>query len=317
MMNIKINKPKFWDKKDLNHFSFLLLPVSLLVEIFNRCKRSIIHPKKFNIFTICVGNLYLGGTGKTPLSIKLSNILKNKKIKNTIIKKYYKDQLDEIRLIKNKTNSLICESSRVDALLKSIKKKNKVAISDDGFQDQSFKKNLSIICFNANQLVGNAQILPAGPLRESLYAIKHSDIVMINGGKNKLFEKKLKNIKKNIEIFYSLFVPRNYIKFKKFKFLAFAGIGNPVNFFNLLKKYNIKVEKKIFFPDHYIITEKEIKQIKDTARKNKLKIITTEKDFLRLKNNQRKNIFELETEYKIMNEKKFTQKILRKIHENY
>ena len=88
---MKINRPLFWDQKNL--ISFLLYPLSLITFLINIIKK-ITTKRSFKVKSICVGNLYVGGTGKTPLSIKINNILK-KKYKTVFIKKKYFDQLDE------------------------------------------------------------------------------------------------------------------------------------------------------------------------------------------------------------------------------
>ena len=74
-------------------------------------------------------------------------------------------------------------------------------ILDDGLQDYRINKNLNIVCFNQNQLVGNGLILPSGPLRESLSSLKDVEVVIINGTKNKDFEDKILNINKNLKVF--------------------------------------------------------------------------------------------------------------------
>ena len=76
---------------------------------------------------------------------------------------------------------------------------------DDGFQDYSIKKDLSILCFNSNQLIGNGKTLPAGPLREKIDAVKKAQIVIINGSKNEIFEKKIFGISKNKNFLFTVF----------------------------------------------------------------------------------------------------------------
>ena len=99
-----------------------------------------------------------------------------------------------------------------------------------------------------------------------------------------MFEKKILNINKNLHIVYSNYSPKNLNKFRNRKLLAFAGIGNPKNFFKLLEENNLMVEKKIVFPDHYQFTIEEFQNIILEAKKKKLKIIMTEKDFFKTKN---------------------------------
>ena len=101
-----------------------------------------------------------------------------------IVKKFYKDHVDEHNLIKEKFNDLILDKNRVLAIKKAQKLGYDIIILDDGFQDRKIKKDLSIICFNQNQLIGNGFVLPAGPLRESLGALKDANVVLINGKKD-------------------------------------------------------------------------------------------------------------------------------------
>ena len=258
-----------------------------------------------------MGNIYVGGTGKTPVSIMIANILKTNNKKPAIIKKYYKDHEDEHKLINNITNSLILNKNRVAAVQKAERENFDVGILDDGFQDHTIKKTLNIICFNNRQLIGNGLVFPAGPLRERLSSLKRAQIVIINGEKNKIFEEKILNISKNIKIFYSEYLPINIEQFKNKKLFAFAGIGNPNNFFELLSKYKLNVQKKISFPDHYEIKKKEIDQITEEAVNNNLDLITTEKDFYRVKDYGFKNLKYLKIDLKIEEKNKFITEVLK------
>jgi tetraacyldisaccharide 4'-kinase len=252
---MKLKKPLFWSKNN-NLFSFLLFPFSLLIQLLYFFKNIFLKTKKISIPVICVGNIYLGGTGKTPLSIELVRILKKFNMAPVLIKKFYKDQFDEIDLINSKNIEIIKNSSRYIALKEAEERGFKSVVLDDGFQDHSIYKDLSILCFNEKQLIGNGFTIPAGPLREPLSALKRSKIILINGKKNEDFENKIKSINNEINIFYSKYIAQNSNKFLNKNILAFAGIGNPENFFDLLKENNINVEKKISFPDHYNYSKK-------------------------------------------------------------
>ena len=230
-----------------------------------------------------MGNIYLGGTGKTPLSIFLAKELTLRKKYPAIIKKYYKNQTDEHDFIKDKFNSLFLNKNRITAIKSALKKDHNLIILDDGFQDFSIKKNLSILCFNSEQLLGNEMISPCGPLREKFDSINKAQIIVINGRKNIDFENKIKTVSKNIKIFYSSYNPTNIEEFKNKKILAFAGIGNPNNFFKLLREYNINLKKQIEYPDHYEFNRSELQKIVDISKKDNLQIITTEKDYFRIK----------------------------------
>ena len=143
-MNLK--KPKFWDYKKPNIYSFLLWPISILIKGINFLKKK---SKKINlkIKTICVGNIYLGGTGKTSLSIKINSILNKKNIKSCFIKKDYVNQLDEQRLLQSR-GKLFLYKKRYQALKNAIKDNYQIAIFDDGLQDYSINYDICFICFN-------------------------------------------------------------------------------------------------------------------------------------------------------------------------
>ena len=306
---MKFKKPQFW--KDINPISLFLLPFSLITILFNYLKSFIIREYKFNIPIICVGNIFLGGTGKTPLCIYIYNMLKKKKFKPAIIRKYYTSHLDEISFTKNKVKQFFSDKSRSLSILKAQQKKNNVIIMDDGLQDVSIKKKINIICFNSMELAGNEFLLPAGPLREKLKNINNYQIVVINGKKNIAFEKKLKSMSNNIRIYRSNYEIKNIQKYKSKKILAFAGIGNPESFFNLLQNYGLDVKDKISFPDHYHYTKDEIESIILRAKKNKLQLITTEKDYYRIRYLGFKKINYVSINLKINKNFSFEQDLLR------
>ena len=305
---MKIFKPKFWAKKN-SLIGFFLLPLSIFFQILIFVKNKLSVKKNVSIPVICVGNIYIGGTGKTPLSIEIAKILQNLNKKVAIIKKPYKEHYDEFGLIESNQVVLIKNASRYAAASHAVKDQYDCVILDDGFQDLTINKNLNIICFNDNQLIGNGMTLPSGPLRESLSSLKRCQVVVINGKTNLNFEKKIKNISSDINIYYSSYLPTNIEKFKDKNLLAFAGIGNPENFFNLLKKNNLRISKKISFPDHYSYTLKELNKLINFSLKYNLKLVTTEKDFFRIKHFKLPQIEYLKIGLKIHNRDNFKKEI--------
>ena len=137
-------------------------PISLFIQFLQSFKG---NKKKFKIKTICVGNIYIGGTGKTSLCIKIDKILKNKNIKTCFIKKFYSNQIDEQKILE-KNGKLIISSDRIKALEKAESQNIEVAILDDGLQDRSINYDIEIVCFNNINWIGNGMTLPSGPLRE-------------------------------------------------------------------------------------------------------------------------------------------------------
>ena len=298
---MKISKPIFWNNKNL--ISLFLIPFSMITSIINFFK-NFSSKKKFKIKTICVGNIYLGGTGKTSLTMEINNILK-KSFKTIFIKKKYIDQLDEIELLKTYGNVFSDNDRKISLIKAENTKKFNLAILDDGLQDKTIKYDISIACFNSSYGIGNGLLIPAGPLRENLSMLRNYSAIFLNGEKK---NKRLFSILKefNNHIFYSNYISTNIRKFnRKNKYLYFCGIGNPEEFEYTLKKYKFNIVKKFIFPDHHNFKDKEIDEIKKIAFENKLKIVTTEKDYKRLNTKNKKNIDYLKIKLKIKNLNKF------------
>ena len=158
-------------------------------------------------------------------------------------------------------------------------------------------------------------MLPAGPLREDLNVVKNYDLVFLNGEKkNKKLLSKLKSINKNLKIFEGKYKPLNLKKLNiRKKYLMFCGIGNPHEFEQTLIKYNFKIKKKIFYPDHYKLSNVDLKQLKDKAKKENLTLVTTEKDYFRLNKIQRKNVKFLKIELEIKDKKNLKKILMSKL----
>ena len=292
-MNLK--KPEFWLNKNI--ISLVLLPLTIVTFLINLFKK-FSYKRKFKIKSICIGNIYVGGTGKTTLAILVNQILK-KRFKTVFIKKKYNNQKDEIKLLE-KNGSVISKKSRLLSLKLAEKQNYEVALLDDGLQQKNINYSLKIVCFNSSEFIGNGYLLPAGPLRENITELKNYDCVFLNGEtKSSKIKKKIKSINKNIEIFQGIYDPQNLKSFNRNKnFLMFCGIGNPNEFENTLLKYKFKLKKKFIFADHHKFSNEEIISLKKIAQKNKLEIITTEKDYLRLNLNQKKKYKIFENKFK-------------------
>ena len=305
---MKILKPKFWSEK-ISLFSIILFPFSAILIFYIFLKKKFLKVKRFEIPIICVGNIYLGGTGKTPTSILLATELSKLGKNPVILRKYYKNHNDEYSLIKKKFKNLILSRNRADGIREAEISNFDSIILDDGLQDYGIKKNLNIVCFNNNQLIGNGMVLPAGPLRENLAALKNTQIVIINGGKNDKFEEKILGINNKLEVFYSYYKPLNIKQFTNKKILAVAGIGNPENYFKLLNEYHLDIQKKLVFPDHYEFSKQEIYNIIKQAEEENLKILMTEKDYYKVKKYNYKNINYLQVSLEIHNQKKLIDRL--------
>ena len=281
---MKFKKPKFWDLEKQNLAAYLLFPFTIFLRLNNFFLDLNQKKKNHNIKTICVGNIYVGGTGKTPATIRLFNIFKKLNYNVCTGKKHYKEHLDEQIILNNQTN-LICKKSRVEILEEASKSKFELILFDDGLQDKDLNYDLKIVCFDASNWIGNGQLIPAGPLREKLNSLKKYDIVFLKNHNSKTNEIKEIIKKQNplIKIFQMSLNPENMQNFDlRQKYLIFSGIGDPKNFKKILLDNNFKVIKEIIFPDHYDYQKDDIDKIRSEAEKLNASIVTTEKDFVKI-----------------------------------
>ena len=304
---MKLKKPKFWDYQKPNFLSYILLPLTFPILLNNfllNLKKDIkenTKPKK-----ICIGNIYIGGTAKTPLTIKINQILNNLNIKTATIKKFYKNHYDEQKMLSEKT-FLYCEKTRVSALNKAIQDNIDVVIFDDGLQDKTINYDLKIVCFNNIKWTGNGFLIPAGPLREKINSISKYDVAFLNGNEknNSMLKLLLKKYNADIKVFESRYKAINIKEFNiDQKYMIFSGIGNPESFKQTLVDNNIKITKEIIFPDHHHYTQKNIDYIRSQAIKHNSKILTTEKDYIKIKTFKNDDIKHLKIELDIKNEDK-------------
>lgn len=313
---MKFKKPLFWDFSKPNLFAYLLFPLTIPIRINNLLLK---YKKKINLlktFTICVGNIYVGGTGKTQTSIKLFRILTKNKLKVAVGKKEYFDHKDEQILLKKNTN-LITAYSR-ERILEKIKGNLDVLIFDDGLQDKKITYDLKFVCFDSFNWVGNGFLIPAGPLRENISSLKNYDGVFLKNITN--FKSPIiKIIKENnskIKIFFSEYKISNIKNFDlNDNYLIFSGIGNPSDFKNLLIKNKFNITHEVIFPDHFNYKTNDINKIKKLAKKLNSKIVTTEKDFVKLSKKDKKIIKFIKIDIAIKNEKNLLHFIQKKLNE--
>ena len=311
-MNLK--KPKFWDYKKPNLISNLLFPLSKLVEIRSNWIKS--GKIKFNnIKTICVGNIYLGGTGKTSVAIEIKKILDKLNIKSCFIKKKYSNQIDEQRLLE-KFGKTFTNKSRVESLKNACSENYEVAIFDDGLQDKNMTYDLTFICFNKKNFIGNGRIIPSGPLRESLNNIKKYKNVFLNG--NDEDKESLENILNlhcpDLNFLESKYELLNLNQFDLNKrYVVFSGIGNHQTFIDMLNKNEIKIIQEFEFNDHHNYLQNDIKKIIKFASENDAKILTTEKDYLRLNKELQIGVNFTKISLKISEQEKLEKKLIELI----
>ena len=314
---MRFKKPKFWDRSKPNLLSYILLPLTIPVLINNFYLKFKSIKKNKNIKSICIGNIYLGGTGKTPTTIRLYEILNELKSNVSTAKKFYSSQSDE-NIILEKRTKFISGKNRQNILKQCIKNNQEIIIFDDGLQDRSISYDLSFVCFDNEKFIGNGCLIPAGPLREKINSLTKYDGVFIKT-ETDISNDILSSIKQQnpkIRIFQTYFEINNLKKFDiNDKYLIFCGIGNPQSFKQILIKNNFNVLEEVIFPDHHNYKKKEIKNLKEKAKKINAKLITTEKDFVKVSKIDSENIDFLDVKLMIKNEESLKEFIKVKLHE--
>ena len=312
-----LKKPKFWDYGKGNLLAYVLLPLTLpimLNNFFLNLKKS---KKNKKIKLICIGNIYIGGTGKTPAVINLFKILKKFGLNVSIGKKFYKSHIDEIDLLKKESN-VIVDKSRKKIIQKAEKDKIDCLIFDDGLQDKTVSYDIQFVCFDSKSWIGNGLLIPSGPLREKLNSLKKYDAVFLKNLNDNIDEKinLIRNYNSNIKVFSTNYEIRNLNKFDTSKdYLIFSGIGNPESFRGLLEKNKFKIIEEIIFPDHFTYSKKNIDFIKKRSKEINAKIITTEKDYIKISKIDPEDIEFLKVETKIDDEINFLNFIKSKIYD--
>jgi len=282
----------------------LLLPLAAIFSLLSSFRRYLYQSKllksyKLPVPVIVVGNINVGGTGKTPLVIWLAQQLMVAGYKPGIISRGYGGQVyepmyvdkgadpgvvgDEPALIAMRTDCPVFVSAdRVSAGQKLLEKfpACNVLISDDGLQHYRMRRDVEIVVYDANKGFGNGMLLPAGPLRETAARLKTVDAVVCNG------EAQLKVVSQNAflmqmhaDAFYKLLQPSSMVTASAFsgkKVMAVAGIGNPQRFFNQLKQMGLQFQQRAF-ADHYAFTANDFADVDADI------VVMTEKDAVKCK----------------------------------
>ena len=317
---MKFKKPKFWDQRKPNVLAYLLSPLTFIIKINNFFLNNKSKEKFSEITTICVGNIYLGGTGKTPTTIKLYELLKESNFKVCTAKKIYSDQKDEEIMLK-KRSKFISAKNRKEIIQSAIKNKYELVIFDDGLQDREIDYSLKFVCFDTQNWIGNGCLIPSGPLREKVESLKKYDAVILKNidEKSNLDEIKLtiNNINPDIKIFNSILRIENLKEFNlDNRYLIFSGIGNNDSFRKILEKNNFIIDDEFVFPDHFEYQDKDIIRLLKIAEDKNIKVITTEKDYVKIPIQYKYQINLIKINLEILEQPELIKLIKSKINEN-
>lgn len=287
--------PKFWDGRDYTArlAAALLSPIGYLYGASVAWKRNHAQPFRPRAKVICVGNLTVGGTGKTPVAIALAGILARRGRRPMFLTRGYGGRErgpvfvnlehdsagqvgDEPLLLARAAPTVVARDRAAGARLADEAQAD-VIIMDDGHQNFSLAKDLSLVVVDAAKGFGNEHIVPAGPLRESVpQGLARADGVVLTGeGDPDLgaFKGPVARVRFN---------PAPDLSLRGRHVVAFAGTGRPEKFFDTLKALGAELVETAPFDDHHEYTAAEMARLKAKARAADALLVTTEKDFARL-----------------------------------
>ena len=320
----------------LTRFSKILLKVflfpALVLLSYVWCllhRRRIIYGKyeKMPIPVVCIGNVTLGGAGKTPTVISLVDYLIKNKIKVHVVSRGYGGKFKDTVLVNPKIHTafdvgdeplLISQYANVwvskkkkEGVLSAYKAGAEIVLLDDGYQNFSIGKDLNILVFDAEIDLKNERVFPLGNLRESpSSAIARADFLICIG--SPISRRNLQNTfiqHHNSNIIEGKFKPNVTPLLKKRKLVAFCGIGRPEKFFSMLGALDMKVINKISFPDHHFYSEKQVTKILKIAKRNSALVVTTEKDYVKIPKSYKKVIYPINIELHLSKRKKLLSEL--------
>lgn len=292
-----IKTPQFWT--EISWQSVILFPVSYIWRFGHYTQQKILNTKETEIPVICVGNLTVGGSGKTPVVITLCRFLSGIGKSTSILTRGFGgkekgpifvstnlhqslDVGDEPLMMAHSLDVCVSRNRPLGANHILDKKKYDCIVMDDGLQNPTLKKDLNIAVFDGKFGIGNGFLLPAGPMRQKLeVGIQNIDLVIFNGKDETGLGQK---IPPHIPIFTGELQPDEEIveKMKNRRVYGFAGIGNPSRFFKTLNNIGADLVGEAHFADHHPYTDADLTQLYEEAMQSGAELVTTQKDWMRL-----------------------------------
>jgi tetraacyldisaccharide 4'-kinase len=295
--------PEFWQEKDYTaKFAALALaPIGWIYGATVAWKAKHAHPHRSAAKVVCVGNLSAGGTGKTPITIAITQALERRKRRTVILSRGYGGKMrgpafvdlahdtfdetgDEALLLAGAAPVIVARDRAAGAQLAE-REYADVIVMDDGFQNFTLAKDFSIVVVDAQTGFGNGRIIPAGPLRENIaQGLARADaVILVGDGAPALpgFSG---------PVLRARLVPVDVLGMSGARVLAFAGIGRPEKFFATLRSLGAHIVEAREYEDHHAYTASEFARLRAKAKAANAELVTTEKDFVRLTPAERQDV---------------------------
>jgi tetraacyldisaccharide 4'-kinase len=295
-----MREPAFWHRPP-SWISLSLKPLGALYGLVagRRLRR---EGYRAGIPVFCVGNYHLGGAGKTPTVLALTNLLRNLGERPVVLSRGYGGRLrgpvlvdparhsardvgDEPWMLAG-TVAVVVGRDRIDGVALAKSQGASLILMDDGFQNPAIAKDVSLIVIDGERGLGNGLVFPAGPLRAPLSPqVERTDVLIVIGDGSAAKPVADAVAARDGPVLLAHFRPceASVEALRGKRALAFAGIGDPARFFRTLRACGIDVVAERAFPDHHPFSQSEIETLVDDANREALTLVTTEKDMARLR----------------------------------
>lgn len=277
----------------------VLKPAGWLYGFGARLRRVVVRPVKASVPVLCVGNFVAGGAGKTPVALSLGKRMLAQGHKVHFLSKGYGGRVpgpfrvdsgvhtaaevgDEPLLLSSVATTWI--SRNRSAGVRAAAEGADVVIMDDGFQNPSVEKDMSILVADGGYGFGNGRVIPAGPLRETIHsAVERANAIIVIGEDKAHVLSHPALWKTPLPVLKAVVKPGPEAESLTGKAVsAFAGLGNPEKFFQTLRELGSEVKATHAFSDHHFYSKEDIGRLKAEAKEKGFQLVTTEKDAMRL-----------------------------------
>jgi tetraacyldisaccharide 4'-kinase len=290
-------EPEFWWRQGTGS---LLLPLAAIYGAVAALRLQS-HGQKAGLPVICLGNLTVGGAGKTPAAIAVAQLLHAAHERPFFLSRGYGGRLAgpvRVNAALHKASDVGDEPLLLTRLAPTVVARDRVAgakfaqfagagviVMDDGLQNPSLAKDLTIVVIDGSRGIGNGHLIPAGPLRAplGLQLDRAQALIMVGPADGAAFVLDRAQ-RRGMAVFHARLEPDRSViaAMSGRKALAFAGIGNPDKFFATLTASGIAVAERASFPDHHFYTAAQARDLLARAQAQGLMLVTTEKDLVRL-----------------------------------
>jgi tetraacyldisaccharide 4'-kinase len=297
-----VHAPEFWAHDGLP--PTLLQPLASIYAGIGAARRALTRPRRAGVPVVCVGNLVVGGAGKTPVVLSLAARLGASGLQPHILTRGYGGTLagpvrvDPMRhdatmvgdeaLLLAATAPCWVARDRVAGARRAVAAGADVLLLDDGFQNPALAKDLSLIVVDGGYGFGNRRVMPAGPLREPIASGLGRAGAVVILGKDESGSEAL--VDGRLPVLHARLAPHGAEALRGRDVVAFAGIGRPAKFYRTLAELGARIVATHDFPDHHAYREEEIGGILTEARAARAQAVTTEKDRVRLPPNHRTEV---------------------------